>query len=338
MHRQIVTIYSVIHFVVDFACAALIARLEFLHVSSLFAAVVFYNFFAFFMQWPLGIIADRLNKNALVAAAGCTIVAGAFCFSAQPLAACVVAGIGNALFHLGGGIDVLNISGKKATLPGIFVSTGALGLFLGASMAKQVPGVLVVLLISIFLLLWLHTKTQGKISNLPMIYPTFSLAQLLIITGLVLTVCLRSYVGFLTAFSWKTGAWLPLIAVCAVVAGKMLGGLIGDKTGFIRTAAVSLAVAAIGFIFAFQNVWAGVITLICFNMTMPLTLTALTNLMPNNKGMAFGLLTAALFVGAWPVFYGYDYFASPYGLLLLTVVSAALLLPALWGYKKEEVK
>lgn len=338
MHKQLVLVYSVVHFIVDFACSTLITWMTWQYAGSLFTAVVFYNFFAFFMQWPLGILADWFNKNALVSAVGCVLVSVAFCFTAHPLLACVVSGVGNALFHLGGGIDVLNISGKKATLPGIFVSTGALGLFLGAFMARRVPGVLVMLLISIFLLLWLHTKTQGKISNLPMICPTFSLAQLLIITGLVLTVCLRSYVGFLTAFSWKTGTWLPLIAVCAVVAGKMLGGLIGDKAGFIRTAAVSLAVAAIGFIFAFQNVWAGVITLICFNMTMPLTLTALTNLMPNNKGMAFGLLTAALFVGAWPIFYGYDYFASPYGLLLLTVVSAALLLPALWGYKKEEVK
>ena len=50
--------------------------------------------------------------------------------------ACIIAGIGNALFHVGGGIDVLNISEKKASLSGIFVSTGAMGIFLGSKSAS----------------------------------------------------------------------------------------------------------------------------------------------------------------------------------------------------------
>lgn len=338
MHKQLVFVYSVVHFIVDFACSTLITWMTWQYAGSLFTAVVFYNFFAFFMQWPLGIIADWLNKNALVSAVGCVLVSVAFCFTAHPLLACVVSGVGNALFHLGGGIDVLNISGKKVALPGVFVSTGALGLFLGIVLTPRLVLAHVLLAVSVLLLVWLYLNIRGKISNLPMKCPSFSGMEILIMLGLILTVCLRSYVGFTTAFSWKVGPWLPLLAVCAVVLGKMLGGIAADKFGFVRTAAVSLGVAAVGFIFGFKHVVPGILALICFNMTMPLTLTALTNLMPNNKGMAFGLLTAALFVGALPVFYGYDNLATPQGLLILTVVSAALLLPALWGYKKEEAK
>lgn len=53
----------------------------------------------------------------------------AFAISRFGITSCLIAGIGNAMFHIGGGIDVLNISDKKATLSGIFVSTGALGIF-----------------------------------------------------------------------------------------------------------------------------------------------------------------------------------------------------------------
>ena len=43
--------------------------------------------------------------------------------------------------------------------------------------------------------------------------------------------------------------------------------------------------------------YCGLLGLLLFNMTMPLTLTALANTFPNSKGTAFGLTTLALFVG-----------------------------------------
>ncbi|MCL2124545.1 MAG: hypothetical protein FWH33_00975 [Oscillospiraceae bacterium] len=38
-----------------------------------------------------------------------------------PLAAVVAAGLGNGVFHIGGGVDVLNISESKAGALGVFV-------------------------------------------------------------------------------------------------------------------------------------------------------------------------------------------------------------------------
>ena len=166
MSKQIVLTYSLIHFVVDFACMAFVASLAQRYHVSLFGAIVAYNFFAFFMQMPLGIIADKLNKNALVAASGCVLVASAFLCANWPLHACIIAGIGNALFHLGGGIDVLNISRKRAAQAGIFVSTGALGLFFGKNMGSYLPAVAVLLALSTCLLVCLYARTRGKIANL----------------------------------------------------------------------------------------------------------------------------------------------------------------------------
>ena len=67
-------IYSLAHFCVDFGCAFFIYS-RFLNPWQWTFCLVLYNFCAFAMQAPLGLLGDRLNKNALYAAAGCVIVA-----------------------------------------------------------------------------------------------------------------------------------------------------------------------------------------------------------------------------------------------------------------------
>ena len=139
MNKKIMLVYSIIHFVVDFSCAVLISNIIIPQLTgsfSLFFAIIIYNFFAFAIQLPIGILADKINKNAICSALGCVLVIMAFAISRFGITSCLIAGIGNAMFHIGGGIDVLNISDKKATLSGIFVSTGALGIFLGSKITN----------------------------------------------------------------------------------------------------------------------------------------------------------------------------------------------------------
>lgn len=129
------TVYSASHFLVDFGCALLIFRTV---SASGDPTVLFilYNYCAFALQMPVGLLADKLNRNALMAAAGCALVALGCAFSAVPLAAAAISGVGNALFHVGGGVDVLDDSGGKASSLGVFVSPGAAGLFLGTMLGK----------------------------------------------------------------------------------------------------------------------------------------------------------------------------------------------------------
>ena len=192
MPKQVILIYSIIHFIVDFACMALATTLAEQHQTSLWGAIVGYNFFAFFMQIPLGIMADQLNKNALVAAGGCILILGALLCTKHPFYTCIIAGIGNALFHLGGGIDVLNLSDKRATQIGIFVSTGALGIFFGKSMVHHLAIVAILLVISVGLLGYIYRSVCGKPDNLPTTFPVISFGKFLVALGLIATVCLRS--------------------------------------------------------------------------------------------------------------------------------------------------
>jgi FSR family fosmidomycin resistance protein-like MFS transporter len=39
-----------------------------------------------------------------------------------------------------------------------------------------------------------------------------------------------------------------------------------------------------------------------FNLTMPVTLAAIANMLPGRAGLAFGLTTLALIIGAYPTF------------------------------------
>lgn len=331
--KKIVGIYSVIHFIIDLACAILVSNLVTQKMgieTNLFIAIVIYNFFAFAMQLPIGIIADNINKNAICSATGCILVAIAFGFSNFEIISCVIAGIGNAMFHVGGGIDVLNISEKKATLSGIFVSTGAMGIFLGGKSASigfnKYYIVILILLISAITLFLLYNKIKDKVKNEKVIIPTIKINELIAIICLIITVVIRGYVGLILSFEWKSNFILSLFSIFAVVFGKMLGGIIGDKIGFTKISLISLIVSAFLFIFAFNNSFLGILAILFFNMTMPITLTALSNILFNNKGIAFGLLTVALFIGAVPVFFGYkDVIFNSTGLFITTIISAIVL-------------
>jgi len=106
------------------------------HTPDWYLCVLIYNFCAFAMQMPIGIVADILNRNALIAGAGCVLAALAYGVAGVPLASAVVAGIGNGMFHIGGGIDILNISREKSGALGVFVSPGALGIYLGTILGR----------------------------------------------------------------------------------------------------------------------------------------------------------------------------------------------------------
>ena len=333
MNKKIVGVYSTIHFIVDLGCSILVSNLVTQKMGinmNLFIAILLYNFFAFAVQLPIGIVADKINKNAMCSAIGCILVAIAFGCANFGIISCIIAGIGNAMFHVGGGIDVLNISDKKAAPSGIYVSTGAMGIFLGGKSVSigfnKYYIVILILLISSLALFWLYKQIKDKVKNEKVIIPEISKNEIIAIICLTITVVIRGYVGLILSFEWKSSFILALISIFAVVFGKMLGGIIGDKIGFMKISLLSLIISAILFVFAFNNSILGILAILLFNMTMPITLIALSNILFNNKGMAFGLLTLALFIGAVPVFFGYtNAIFTPIGLSMITLLSAIIL-------------
>lgn len=312
--------YSFSHFAVDLVCA--------FAVFSKNAGpwdYLLYNLFAFAMQMPLGLLADALNKNRIFALTG-AVLAGLCCLlpSSGLFAFCVL-GLGNGLFHIGGGLDVMNISGDRASHLGIFVSPGAFGVYIGTLWGKAGGSVLPILGTLLFACagMLLFCKPSHLHPNAPVALPKNN--TLLPALLLFLVVILRS-VGGGTNFPWKTGA-LSFAAVCAVVLGKALGGILCDRIGMVKTGIFSLASCAAAFFFGNCAV-AGLAGLLLFNMTMPITLFALSRQMPEARGFSFGILTFALFLGFLPGFFG-TAAVSPPAMAALSILSCALLVIAL---------
>ena len=299
-------VYSLGHFWVDLSCALLMfARLESAPEWAL--CVLLYNFCAFALQMPIGLLADRLSRNSCVAALGCALTALGWGASRLPVLAAVIAGVGNGCFHVGAGVDVLNISEKKSAALGVFVSPGAFGIYLGTMLGKSgaLPGWLSVAGLLCFgaLCIALELRHRGSLDsgNAPVeLSPGLGKNTLWALACCFLVVALRSYVGMALSFPWKTGGWAAA-TVCAVVFGKAAGGFLGDALGMKKAAAASLGLSALLFFFS-GSPYAGVAAVFLFNMTMPVTLWAAARLLPGGRGFAFGMLTFALFLGFLPAY------------------------------------
>lgn len=351
-------IYALVHMAVDLSCAFLVYTYV-LGGEQWYLWLLLYNFCAFALQMPIGAAADRLDRNSCVAVGGCAgVLAGLLLgIAGFPAGAAVVAGIGNACFHVGGGIDVLNHSERRAAPLGIFVAPGALGIFLGTMLGRAgteaavwIGGLLILSAVVIRAAagrekLWLSS------GNAPFSFlvPSSSVSSgrtLMAAACFLAAVILRSYSGMIQNFPWKeTLAGSGFILAGAVVLGKMAGGVLADKWGIQRTAFRSMCAAAVGFLCLVYPA-AGILAVFFWNMSMPLTLWAVSKVFPGAKGFGFGLLTFGLFVGfcpAWlggssvggPVQSGIRFMAgnasSPVGMALMAVVSLLLLG---WGLKQ----
>lgn len=319
-------IYAILHMLVDGICAySMFAK--WIPMESGYASILVYNFCAFALQMPLGAGLDVLRRKqhphthrwgtfAAIAGVVLTMI-GMF---GGPW----MLGVGNALFHVGAGVEAIeedlsrNWKGRGL---GVFVAPGAMGLFLGAQLAGQrcegwhwtamllVSGLF--LGIGAMMRYWhLHRKdvyfpNPSEDDNCA---KTTGISEIPVASGCFLAVILRSYVGMAVTFPWKTSALMGIMAVSAIVLGKMAGGFLSAHIGQKRAVICSVGFATVCFLGS-NFVLFGLLALFFFNMTMPITLYMLIQKMRRNPGFAFGLLTFGLFLGFLPVYFGVE---NPY--------------------------
>ena len=334
--KKLLALYGAAHFWVDFSCAFLIFRTLY-GAPSFSQCLLLYNFCAFALQMPLGLLADRLNRNSLLAAAGCALAALAY-GSPLPVLTAVTAGVGNALFHLGGGIDVLNDSEQRAAALGIFVSPGAVGLYFGTLLGRGAVLPLwyapVCLLALAAAILWLsRSQPTFRSGNVPL--DLSAPGGYSVLPPLFLVVVLRSYMGMNQSFSWRSSDCWALLLILALALGKAAGGFAMDRLGPRRASLWSLLAAAALYLCSALPL-PGLLAVFLFNMTMPVTLWAAARAMPGAKGFTFGLLTFALFLGFLPSYLGWSRLpTAPWSYAAVTLVSLVLL-QSVW--RKEAVK
>ena len=123
---------SLCHMGIDFLCVFSLYRI----FADRYEAFLLYNFCAFALQMPFGllidIISDRTRKTILPGIS--FMFAGVILTVLGSFVSHIILGIGNALFHVGGGVLVIHedddhdLNGRAL---GCFVAPGAIGLILG---------------------------------------------------------------------------------------------------------------------------------------------------------------------------------------------------------------
>lgn len=299
---------SFAHFAVDLACG-FVALGVFVPGAATQAeaalGVLLYNLLAFATQPLLGALCDRFPRRPWAALGCLAVAAGALlgCFSLG-WAAVVVCGLGNALFHPGGGRDALLASPGTLKEGGVFVSTGAVGVALGmfwgtAFPLPRIAGAMAALLGLCALLCW---KTPRPSPQEETRIPAASTLPFWWVVGLALaSVALRAFVGGAVPMPWKTGLW-ALAAAAAAFLGKAAGGFLADRTSprFAGVGALllSLPLLCLGWAHPLPSL----LGLLFFNMTMPVTLGTVADKLPNAPGLAFGLTAQFLIVGTLPLY------------------------------------
>ena len=329
--------YAILHFLVDGLCAFAMFG-TFSVRENWYLNVLLYNFCAFALQMPMGVVLDTLNRRKCERkyepSFGFAVV-GVMLTCLGAVTHPVILGIGNALFHLGGGVGTIHedeAKGWKGRGLGVFVAPGALGLYLGTLVAKgevirMLPVLIVIGLVAVCCLGWCcYLMLSQKKMPATMAQANIEKDGLLLLLGCLVVVILRSYIGMAVGFSWKTTVLAGTIAVLAVVFGKVAGGFAAAWAGIRRTVVVSLLLAAVCYMLS-ENMLAGILALFLFNMTMPITLYLLVQKLKGLAGFSFGLLTFGLFIGFLPTYLGMELLVDD---RILGAVGSLLSLVILW--------
>jgi len=318
-------VYSLTHALVDASCIILLLGGIDVKGDLLFY-ILLYNLLAFGLQVPFGWLNDRIQQPAKSAILGCGLISISLMLFLHPMIAVILAGIGNALFHIGGGTVALNLKPGKAALPGVFVAPGGIGLFAGGIVLKIYgfhPEIIASFLLVMGLIIFLlkcPTIVYGNRKANEVNYLAITIMLLLI------TICFRSAVGLSLNFPWKSNMALLICLTAAIALGKGLGGFLADYFGWMIIAVGGLTISSLLLFFGPQVAVAGIAGLFFFNLTMPVCLVAISNLLPGRPGFSFGLTAFAMVAGALPTFFKTKSFLSASPVILIFIVLSTIAL------------
>lgn len=244
-----------------------------------------------------------------------------------PFAMAVAAGLGNAMFHVGGGSFSLNLDRSKAVYAGLFVAPGAIGLFVGALVVKTMvfKSLLVILPMVLCALAVLPIPHLPHSFSKPVQLKRkqTTLLPLLLLLGVI---TLRSVIGTVGVFPWKITSMTGLLMVLLVALGKATGGFLSDRAGRRNTTAIALLLSAPLLAFGESEMISSLAGLFLFNLTMAVTVTEIADHLLGYSGFSFGLTTLALIIGTYFIYLGLgDFFATPWVTFICIVLSAIMM-------------
>ena len=336
-----IALLSILHFFIDFLCAYSLYN-NIYSLKNVLEIALIYNYCAFVLQLPLGALLDRLNINNKIHYPLLFVLLGIIFTIVGSYTNNIILGIGNALFHVGGGVISIkedDLSKFKGRGLGTFVAPGAIGLLFGKLLSNNNNYNLIkIIIIIVVLLIALITYLEANREDINYLINKNEIDKKEMYIGIVCTfivVILRSLIGMSVSYSWRNTTLLIIISVFALAFGKTAGGFLCAKFGKKKTIIVSLILSAICFVLG-NNLIFGLLSLFLFNMTMPITLYILKDKIPNKEGTAFGILTVGLFIGYLPTYLNIARNLSPiYIGSISSIISMVLLLITIRNKENE---
>lgn len=333
--------YSLTHGLIDLASSLVVYNAAIVHGLPPEKAVSYtlaYSLIAFALQPVAGFIIDIAKRARSATLFGIVVtLAGVVLMHVDALSSIVVVGMGNALFHVGAGGQILSRYRDQATSVGIFVGPGAIGLSIGIWFGNRGLFPLWPLVIGLMGACLALAVLPG-LKAIPLATqnaaPKRLTIRLFAVLLLFAAILIRGFVGR-TGFSGLPSEALITIGLgVSACVGKMAGGAIADRFGWGRTAIVALLFASIGLIFVHDNICLAFATMMLFQMTMPITLAATSAALPGKPAFAFGLASLALVTGTLPAFFAPREFIQTPSNLAMICISGACIIVALWksGY------
>ena len=207
---QQISIYSLCHCGIDFLCAFSLYH-SFSAVPDVF---LLYNYCAFALQMPIGILIDSWSRKTrkMFYPAMVFMIAGIVLTVMGPFLSPIVLGLGNALFHAGGGVLTIHeddLSQMKGRGLGVFVAPGAIGLCLGMLFYDTKQYLMIQIAVSAVLLLLAYVSYRNRKEMETIDKGTVSVNRkvLYLILFCFIVVVLRSLTGMAISFPWKDAPW-----------------------------------------------------------------------------------------------------------------------------------
>lgn len=332
-------VLSLLHFATDALCISLIhGRLYPDDIGRAVLVFLLYNLAAFVLQAPLGLLIDRENRPWVMLLASGILLAAGYALGGVTLLSAILLGLGNAAFHVAGGKWVSEEGKNGISSLGIFVATGAVGLFIGERYACA-PALTVALFavfafgILLLLLLPYAPPPDGEREDTPSA-PRHGFLLFLAICAVVL---MRALLGKVATAGFAMVGALPLLCTLATALGKMGGGILSRYIGIRWTVCLSMPTALVCLLL-FDGIPAlYILGVLAFNMSMPITLYYANRLLAGREGFAFGTLAAFLIPG---YFLGLclSREAAPYATFASALLSLLLLLLVWHALKKGAEK
>lgn len=321
---QLIGITTVMHFLMDGLCMCCLFLLAMGYGDYwgaygdrlILGAILTYNVLAFMSQPLTGLMADRMTQRHWLLLLSAVLLTVAVAMASLPVKAewllilvAVGLGAGNSLFHVWGGKQTVVKMGNDMRALGVFVSTGALGLAIGAvfcSWALLYGLLLVFVTMAIVYVRWDLDDTGGQAPLCSAscaqdgASPPVSMTPVTVwtlVVALMLFVGYRSFAGEVFSSGITKSQSLVLIIGTTAMLGKMAGGWIARWMGILKSLMLILAGVALCFLFRSNLVWVLLLGIFLMNCTMPITLYLANLLLPKREGLAFGLLAAALIPG-----------------------------------------